>query len=77
MQDDNQPIGYDHNKDRRELEEAVEPLRKRIVAMEILLQQRDMKIRHLEEKIAENRSGLSKHDGRRPWAQPIDPNDQQ
>lgn len=75
MQDDN---NYNHETDRRiiasELEEAVEPLRKRIVALEILLQQKTMRVRHLEEQIAEMRSGLKIGN---KYNHPKDPNDQQ
>lgn len=37
------------------LEQMVKPLRERIVALEILLQQREMRIRHLEEQLKEKR----------------------
>jgi hypothetical protein len=53
---------YNPETDRRivasELEEVVKPLRDRIVALEILLEQKNMRVRHLEETISEMRSGL-------------------
>lgn len=70
--------GYNHETDRRiiasELMAENNPLREMIVALEILLQQKTMRVRHLEEKIAEMRSGLKIGN---KYNHPKDPNDGQ
>lgn len=90
MKDDSRPIGYDDlDDDQKEalsliqrsmsdydrgIRDATDSLSKRIVALEILLQQKTMRVRHLEEKIAEMRSGLKIGN---KYNHPKDPNDRQ